>query len=304
MQPVTEDVTAKAIDLVRLAPLMELSSGIAEVVVGLIDGPVAMDHPNLAETACRAIADGAGASCSEQEPSFACQHGTYVAGILAANRGSVAPAICPGCTFLIRSIFAVGASTRNSLPSATPDNLAKAITDCIGAGARILNISAAIVRPSARAEHTLEDALNLAAQRGVLVVSAAGNQSTMGGTAITSSPWVIPVAACDRQGRPLHNSNLGSSIGRRGLLAPGDSITSLSADGGQMTSSGTSAAAPFVAGAIALLWSSFPDAKPARIKRALIQYASGTRTSVVPPLLDAWASYQASAGGSASRAVP
>ena len=38
---------------------------------------------------------------------------------------------------------------------------------------------------------------------------------------------LIPVAACDLQGRPLNESNLGSSIGRRGLMAPGVAITSL-----------------------------------------------------------------------------
>ena len=42
---------------------------------------------------------------------------------------------------------------------------------------------------------------------------------------------LIPVAACDLQGRPLNESNLGSSIGRRGLMAPGVAITSLGRNG-------------------------------------------------------------------------
>ena len=45
---------------------------------------------------------------------------------------------------------------------------------------------------------------------------------------------------------------LGSSIGRRGLSAPGDAITSLSAAGPPLTLGGTSVAAPFVTGTIAL----------------------------------------------------
>ena len=40
-----------------------------------------------------------------------------------------------------------------------------------------------------------------------------------GGTIITAHPWVVPVGACDLRGKPLNESNLGHSIGRRGLLA-------------------------------------------------------------------------------------
>ena len=47
-------------------------------------------------------------------------HGTYVAGILAARRGSGAPAICPGCTLLVRPIFLETASDNAEMPSATP----------------------------------------------------------------------------------------------------------------------------------------------------------------------------------------
>lgn len=295
MLPELQGTTTTAINLVQLAPLMKLTRGIPGVVVGLIDGPVALDHPDLSETAWRTIGDGGSASCG-QTSSFVCQHGTFVAGILAAKRGSTAPALCPGCTFLLRPIFTAAPDAVKPLSGTTPDDLAKAITDCIEAGAQILNISAAIVRPSTLAERSLKEALQLAAHRGALVIAAAGNQALVGATSITGSAWVIPVAASDLQGRPMNESNIGSSIGRRGLLAPGDRITSLSTSGGSLISSGTSAAAPFVTGAIALLWSLFPKATGARIKHALIHPRAGRRTSVAPPLLNASASYQSLAG--------
>lgn len=87
-------------------------------------------------------------------------------------------------------------------------------------------------------------------------------------------------------------SNLGGSIGRRGLGAPGDQITSLGSSGKPLTLGGTSAAAPFVTGALALLWSEFPSATAAAIKYAATQATTRRRTTVVPPLLDAWAAYQ------------
>ena len=86
-------------------------------------------------------------------------------------------------------------------------------------------------------------------------------------------------------------SNLGSSIARRGLMAPGDAVTSLGTNGKPVTSGGTSAAAPFVTGAIALLWSMFPEARPAEVK-SVVTGAGVRRATVVPPLLDAWAAYQ------------
>jgi subtilisin family serine protease len=279
------------LDLVMLTPLMLRMSGSAAVTIGLIDGPVAINHPELAGEHIRDIAGNGSGACT-QANSTACVHGTFVAGILSANRGSAAPAICPECTLLVRPIFAESTKSNGEMPSARPEELAQAILDCLDAGARVLNVSAAVAQPSTKSERAIAEALDQAAKRGVIVIVAAGNQGTLGSTAVTRHPWVIPVAGYDLQGRPMNHSNLGSSIGRRGLGAPGDAITSLGAEGKPLTLGGTSAAAPFVTGAIALLWSLFPQATPARIKLAISQAYSGRRTSVVPPLLDAWRSYQ------------
>jgi subtilisin family serine protease len=127
----------------------------------------------------------------------------------------------------------------------------------------------------------------------VICVAAAGNQGTLGSSAITAHASVIPVAACDLAGRVLRESNLGSSIGRRGLMAPGVGITSLGANGTAQKLSGTSVAAPLVTGAIALIWSQFPTASAIEIKLAVMQAASGRRRTVTPMLLDAFAAYQA-----------
>ena len=279
------------LDLIKLVALMERTRGSPDVKIGLIDGPVATQHSDLNYEHLREVPGNNGAMCHRAD-STACMHGTFVAGILCAKRNSPAPAICPDCTLLIRPIFTETSSGREQMPRATPQELATAIIECIEAGARVINLSLAVAQPSIKGEQALDEALNLAIRRGVIVVAAAGNQGVPGSSAITRHRWVIAVVACNLAGRPMNASNLGGSIGRRGLSAPGDDITSLGAKGQPLTLGGTSVAVPFVTGSIALLWSEFPVATAAEVKLAVTQVSMPRRASVVPPLLDAAAAYQ------------
>jgi subtilisin family serine protease len=166
-----------SLDLVGLTALMDRTSGRPEIVIGLIDGPVAISHPDLVGEHIREIPGKLNSTCARAD-SLACLHGTFVAGVLSAKRSSPAPAICPDCTLLVRPIFAETAVANGELPSATPGELAQAILACIDAGARVLNVSAAIAQPSSKSERALEEVLDHAAKRGVIVVAAPGSEST------------------------------------------------------------------------------------------------------------------------------
>jgi len=280
-----------SLDLVQLTALMDRTSGRAEISVGLIDGPVLLSHPELANERIREVPGKLRGTCARSD-SIACMHGTFVAGILSARRDSTAPAICPACSLLLRPIFSEAAGLDNIVPSASPQDLAEAIIDTVDAGARIINLSSALAQSSSIGENKLEEALNYAAHHGAIIVAAAGNQGTVGSSAITRHPWVIPVVSCDGKGLPTSESNLGDSIGRRGLRAPGQNITSLGTNGKPLTFNGTSAAAPFVTGTIALLWSEFSSADAAQVSLAITRCGRQPRNTLVPPLLDAWAAYQ------------
>jgi len=81
------------LDLIRLAPLMDRTSGRPEVIIGIIDGPVVMNHPELATSPIREIS-GNSTDCTDTD-SVACLHGTFIAGMLSAKRGSFAPLSAP-----------------------------------------------------------------------------------------------------------------------------------------------------------------------------------------------------------------
>jgi subtilisin family serine protease len=290
----------RALDLVGLSQLMQRTSGTAEITVALVDGPIASDHPDLAGAAIRELTGSLPSACTRLD-SAACTHGTFVAGMLCARRGSAAPAICPGCTLLLHPIFSDAVNNSAEMPAATPEALADAIVGSVNAGARVINLSCALLQSPPKGERVLESALDHAARRGAIVVAAAGNQGAVGSSALTRHAWVIPVAACDQHGRMMAESNLGKSIGNRGLKAPGEKVTSLGTSSSTNTFDGTSVAAPFVTGAIALLWSEYPDASALHVKWSILHGSGPRRAAIAPPLLDAWAAYRALASISNGR---
>lgn len=274
-------------DLIELGFLMNRTVGSPRIGIGLIDGPVRRGLPQLNSENMEELKTP-GAYCS-RPGSYACEHGTLVAALLMARREAEVPGICPGCRLLLRPIFSESASAAG-LPAATPSELARALLDCIGAGARLINLSAAIVQPSATGYGALQEALDTSARNGVLVVAAAGNQGCVGSSVITQHPWVIPVTACNPGGRVMDLSNLSRSISRQGACAPGERITSIGSNGRPREFGGTSAATPFITGALALLWSLFPTAGASQLKLAFTR-ALAPRDRLMPPLFNARSLY-------------
>src|SRR5215216_184296 len=131
-----------ALELVGLGELMRHSAGRPELWIGLIDGPVDVNHAHIARENIRELPQSVDGLCTQPDGA-ACLHGTFVAGILLAKRDSAAPAICPNCTLVVRPIF-IELNTRGQMPTASAPELAAAIVDCIDAGARVINVSAAL----------------------------------------------------------------------------------------------------------------------------------------------------------------
>jgi len=110
---------------------------------------------------------------------------------------------------------------------------------------------------------TLRTAVEAMRAAGILLVVSAGNDGPACGTIHTppaNYEAVLTVAATDNQGKIAEFSSRGpaGTVLKPDIAAPGVNIRSTIPGGGYRRASGTSAAGPHVAGAIALLWSADP----------------------------------------------
>ncbi len=134
------------------------------------------------------------------------------------------------------------------------------------------------------ASQAFDDAIQRATETGIIVVAGAGND---GDDACNHSPGrsrhAIVVAASDKDDVVASYSNVGRCVD---LFAPGTAIVSdyNNSDRGTATASGTSMAAPHVAGAAALYLGRYPAASTSEVKQALIANAT---TGVLSSLRDA-----------------
>lgn len=253
----------------------ETDDGNHAFAVAVIDGPYD------AATLSGVLANGAvslGYGSCHISPNSACEHGTFVMGLLGARQDALIPGLCPECRLLHIPLFV----DENS-PSASVEELATAIASAVAAGARLVNLSLAILGPEAEINPRLAAALDFAEASGALLLVAAGNQGRLAMGQLLSHPVVIPVAAVDISQRQLPESNFGPAISRRGVAALGR-MPGYAPGGGTTVMSGTSVATAVATGILADVWSAHPDINGATLRSVVADL--GPRNGSKPPLLD------------------
>ncbi len=177
-------------------------------------------------------------------------HGTFVASIIASwpnEKGIVG--VAPGVRLMdIRFL-----DSRNLFYGSDWRMFAAAIDYAVENGADIINLS---IYANGKPPSYFESAVHKAVAEGVIVVGIAGNDGTSQVSYPAKSPHVVAVSAVDRSNHVASFSNHGTEVD---IASPGDKITSLFPGGIVGSSSGTSFAAPFVSGTLALILSANPQ---------------------------------------------
>ena len=195
-----------------------------------------------------------------------CQgHGTHVAGTVAGRTAGVArqARIVP-----VRVLGCNGSGTNIDVIAGL-DWVAKNAR-----GPAVVNMSL-----GGGASKSLDNAVKDLVAKGITVVVAAGNENADAcNRSPARAPEAITVAASDRSDRRASFSNKGGCVD---LFAPGHQITAAwhTGDTATQSLSGTSMAAPHVAGAAALYLGAHPQAKPAEVASALLKAAAGDKVA-------------------------
>lgn len=245
-----------AVGKLRLVEAQEAATG-RDVPVAVIDSGVDAAHPALAGALAQswdAIAKGAVA------PGSAHAHGTAVAGLVGGRGPLASPA--PEARLLAIRAFTGPGEARPSGAQGTTVHVLRAVDWAASAGARVVNMSFA-----GPADTLLSRFLAAGAARGTVYVAAGGNAGAASPPLYPAAdPSVIAVTATDAEDRLYPQANRGGHIC---VAAPGADILAAAPGGGYGLLSGTSMAAPEIAGIVAMLLQTDPTLTPAGVRDAL-----------------------------------
>ncbi|WP_432547097.1 S8 family serine peptidase [Kineococcus sp. SYSU DK004] len=244
------------------APQAWATSQGAGVVVAVLDDRVDTTHPELRGRTLPVV-NLAGAAYDVAVPQ---EHGTAVASTVAAalGNGEGAAGVAPAATIMPVTVCVDRGCSSSSV--------ANGIVHAADHGARVINLSLGSPVESA----VMKAAVDYALRKGVVVVAAAGNDGDECAPGCDESPnypaafpGVVSVAA----GGPAGASPWSNHDGQVALSAPGEDIFVARSGGGYHRLSGTSFAAPQVAGAAADVLAVAPGMTPEQVRTLLVSTA-------------------------------
>ncbi|MEH2204361.1 MAG: S8 family peptidase [Nostoc sp.] len=195
-------------------------------------------------------------------------HGTHVSGTIAGENNNY------GVTGIAYDAKIMPVKALDSSGSGSYSSISKGIRYAVDNGANVINLSLG----GASSNRTLESAINYASSKGVIVVMAAGNDgdSSPDYPARYASKSGIAVGAVDK------NNNLADFSNRSGtnpiayVTAPGVKVYSSVPNNQYATYSGTSMAAPHVAGIVALMLSANSTLTDAQVRQIVTETAGNS----------------------------
>ena len=225
-------------------------------LLGVLDTGVDENHPDLNGK----ISSGTGVDDVDLNDTIG--HGTEVSGIIAANTNN-----SQGIAGVSWNTKVLSLKVTDDYGQARVSNVVRALDQAYQKGVKIVHISLSTNQFS----QTLKDAIKQAHDRGILIISTAGNSGIEELRYPAAFDGVIGVGAVDESKQREFYSTTGEHIT---LVAPGASIYTTSINSTYDKVSGTSFAAPQVSGAAALIWSIAPNLTNNEVRKILINSAN------------------------------
>ncbi|MEV6565667.1 type VII secretion-associated serine protease mycosin [Streptomyces kronopolitis] len=246
------------------------------VTVAVLDTGVDANHPDL-DGQVLPEQDLVGFGAGPGDSAWA-QHGTGMASIIAGHghgsgRQDGVLGLAPEARILpVRVILEDDDPQRERSRTQKAGALADGIRWAADHGADVINMSLGDDSESAHPEPREDAAIQYALGKGIPVVASAGNGGQKGNHVSypAAYPGVIAATAVTHVGA---RARFSTRHWYATVSAPGFDIVMADAGSGYLSGWGTSPAAAFVSGAIALIRSAHPDLSPAQIRRLLTSTA-------------------------------
>lgn len=246
---------------IRARTAWDVTQGDPEVVIAVIDSGVDMTHPELVN---KVVSTGRDFANGDDDASDDHWHGTHTAGVAAADtdNGEGIAGVAWNCRILPVKVTDAAGSGYYSW-------LIDGIIWATDQGADVINLSLG----GDVDDPFLEDACKYAYDHGAVIAAAAGNDAGPVVYPAAYDAYVLAVAATDYNDEVVDFSNFGPEVD---VAAPGVYILGPAPQAYVGTgylpylfATGTSEAAPHVAGLAALIKSLKPDLSPADIMKVI-----------------------------------
>jgi thermitase len=220
----------------------EIDKGDSSTIIAILDSGIDLDHPDLKD---KIVASANFTTSDTLDDKMG--HGSHVAGIAAASSNNNSGVAGLACNCSLMSVKVLDDDGKGYASW-----VAEGVRWATDHGANVINMSIVMDTPSRQ----LENAIDYAWEHGVVIVAAAGNDGSEDAAYPAYYSHCISVGATNAGDDLANFSNRGDWVD---VAAPGVHIYSTLDNGGYGYKSGTSSAAPTVAGLAALLYGTVHD---------------------------------------------
>lgn len=231
-----------------------------ELTIAILDTGIDLGHPDLKDN----LVPGINLIERTKPPQDDNGHGTQIAGVLGAKGNNN-----QGIAGILWSAKMMPVKVLDKEGEGTPFRVSQGIYQSVEKGASIVLLSLGDPVFS----QTLKDAVEKAEKEGVLVIAATGNEGARVNYP-AAFPTVFTVGAVDANDRTVSYSNSGPEVN---VVASG-SVYTTRLHGGYGVHSGTSMAAPQVAGLAALIWKRYPNLTPSEVRHHIMYTSKDVHT--------------------------